>query len=264
MKHRYSIFTKPFKKLSAEQLGEKVRSLGFDAIEYPLRDGYQVEPANAEAGMPKLAETLGSFGITISSVATATDERCFAGVAAAGCKILRIMANYDGKKPYHAWESEFRKYLDTLVPLARRHGVTVGIQNHYGYGASGTMELYRLVEDRDPKEISAIWDVAHSGLAGEKPDQALSIIYDRMCLVNFKNAYNKRVNGPEAPQSEWKPYFTLGCHGQAHYPRIAAWLREHGYKGDVCLPAEYSDEALVDKLIPVELAYVKSLMEGEA
>lgn len=53
IKYKYSVFTKPFKCISAEELGEKVSGLGFNAIEFPLRDGYQVEPVNAEKGLPK-------------------------------------------------------------------------------------------------------------------------------------------------------------------------------------------------------------------
>lgn len=108
--------------------------------------------------------------------------------------------------------------------------------------ASGTMELRRLLEPFDVKHIAAIWDTAHSGLAREEPEQALDIIWNKICLINFKNACYRQINGPEADQAEWKTYFTLGRYGAAHYPRIAAYMKEHGYKGDICLPAEYTNE----------------------
>ncbi len=262
MPRRYSIFTKPYRELTPDQLGKKVRSLGFDAVEFPLRPGYQLEPQHAEKGLPKLAHTLAQYGVAIASVASATDEACFAGCAAAGVKILRIMAMADAGKPYLMWEQDCKRYLSGLVPLCERYGVTVGVQNHFGRGASGTMELRRLVEDFDPLHIAAVWDAAHSGLAGEEAEQALDIIYDRMCLVNFKNAYYRRVNGPEADRALWQPYFTSGAHGQADYPRIVAYLKGRGYAGDICLPAEYTDEALVDVLAPADLRYVQSLMNG--
>jgi sugar phosphate isomerase/epimerase len=123
------------------------------------------------------------------------------------------------------------------------------------------MELRRIIEKFDPSVVAAVWDAAHSGLAGECTEQALDIIWDRLCLVNFKNGYYRRVNGPEAPYAKFEPYFTLGRHGAADYRRIAAYIKERGYKGDICLPAEYSEESLVDELAPIELAYVKSLLE---
>ena len=77
MKYKYSIFTKPFKNISAEELGAKVSELGFDAIEFPLREGFQVEPARAESDLPKLADTLKGYGVEIASVASSTDEPVF-------------------------------------------------------------------------------------------------------------------------------------------------------------------------------------------
>jgi len=242
-----------------DELGQKVADMGFTAIEYPLRDGYQVKLDDAENGMAELSRVIAKYGISVSSVASATDEWAFAACQAAGCKILRIMAAVDKNQRYLDWENSYIRYLEGLEPLARKYGVTVGIQNHYGHMASSTMELKRLVEKFDPKVVAAIWDAAHSGLAGEVTEQALDIIWDNLCLVNLKNAYYRRVNGPEAPYAKYEPYFTLGRHGVADYAGIAAYLKGRGYAGDICLPAEYTDGDLVDELAPIELAYVKSL-----
>ena len=261
MDYRYSIFTKPYKTLSTDELGKKVAAMGFTAIEYPLREGYQVNLSDAENGMASLANSLAEFGISISSVASVEEEWAFAACQAAGCKILRIMAATDKKQRYLDWEKAYIKYLEGIEPLTRKYNVTLGIQNHFGPMLSGTMELKRVVEHFDPKNIAAIWDAAHSGLAGEQPEQALDIIWDNICLVNFKNAYYRRTNGPEAPCAKFEPYFTLGRHGIADYRKIAEYLKNRGYKGDICLPAEYSDEVLVDELAPIELAYVKTFFE---
>jgi len=259
MSYRYSIFTKPYKTLTPDELGEKVAGMGFTAIEYPLREGYQVRLDDAEKGMSDFAASMAKYGVSISSVASATEEWAFAACRAAGCKILRIMAATDPGVRYLEWEKSYIKYLEGLAPLSRKYGVTVGIQNHFGNMASGTMELKRIVEKFDPANVAAVWDAAHSGLAGEVTRQALDIIWDNLCLVNLKNGFYRRVNGPEAPAARFEPYFTLGRHGAADYAEIASYIKERGYKGDICLPAEYTDEKLVDDLAPIELAYVKSL-----
>ena len=263
---RYSIFTKPYKDTPPALLGEKVRGMGFDAIEFPLRPGYQVEPEDAERELPKLSDTLKNCGVAISSVAGPTDEVCFAGCAAAGIKIIRIMATVDAGVRYLEWEKRYKEYLAGLIPLCERYGVTVGIQNHSGRYVAATMELYRLIEDFDP-HIAAVWDAGHSGLMGEEPEQALDIIYDRMCLINFKNAYYRRTNGYEAKRAAWLRQFTVGRQGLADFPRITAYLKDRGYSRDICLPAEYTEEPeydgdpLIDTLACEDLAYVKSLME---
>jgi sugar phosphate isomerase/epimerase len=245
-----------------DELGKKVSAMGFTAVEYPLREGYQVKLDDAVNGMAELKNVLSKYGIAISSVASATEEWAFAACRAADCKILRIMASTDKNLRYLEWEKLYIRYLDSIEPLARKYGVTVGIQNHYGPMVSSTMELKRIVEKYDPKYIAAIWDAAHSGLAGEQAEQALDIIWDNLCLINLKNAYYRRVNGPEAPAARFEPYFTLGRHGIADYGRIIKYIKSRGYGGDICLPAEYTDEALVDELAPMELAYVKGLLDN--
>ena len=259
MPRRYSLFTKPYKTLTMEELAQKAAGMGFTAIEYPLREGYQVDLNDAENGMAKLSRVMDEYGLAVSSVACAAEEWAFAACRAAGCRIVRIMAGVGEGMRYLDWENSYIRYLEGLETLAGKYGVTVGIQNHYGRMASGTMELKRLVERFDPRAIAAVWDAAHSGLAGEQAEQALDIIWDNLCLVNFKNAYYCRTNGPEAPYAKFEPYFTLGRHGFADYAKIAEYLINRGYAGDICLPAEYTDGGLVDSLAPVELAYVKSL-----
>ena len=256
---KYSIFTKPWRELPIPALCEKVAGWGFDGVEYPLRDGYQVSPANAEKGLPKLAEVMKEYGLSIMSVASGTDENIFAACAAAGVPIIRIMAGIDLKKGYLNGEQTYRRYLDKLLPLCEKYGVKVGIQNHFGAMASATMEVRTLLEGFDPRYIGAVWDCAHSGLCGEAAAKALDIIWDKLLLVNLKNAYWMPKNGPEAAKMEWVPFFTLGRYGMASYADILRYLHEHGYSGDICLPAEFSDEPLVEELAPVELQYVKEL-----
>lgn len=255
----WSIFTKPWKNKTPDELGQFVSSLGFNGVEFPVRPEYQVEPADAEKGLERLAGILANYGVKISSVASVTDENVFAGCQAAGCKILRIMAPCDRSKGFYASVDELRSKLYALQPLCEKYGVTVGVQQHYGYGVFNTMELNYLLRDMDTRYVGAIWDAAHSALSGEIPEQALEIIYDKLCLVNLKTAYQRRINGPEAAQAEFKPYFTTGCNGQASWKAAAEYLKMRGYSGDICMPAEYTDEANVEQYIAKDVVYAKSL-----
>jgi len=248
--------------LSVDELCKKVKGWGFDGVEFPLRPGYQVEPANAEKDLPALAKKMQEYGLSIMSVASGTDENIFAACQAAGVPIIRIMAGFDLKKGYLNCEKEFRTYLESLLPLCQKYGVKIGVQNHNGPMVFNSMELRHVLEGFDPTYIGAVWDAAHSGLAGEIAAQGLDIIWDKLILVNLKNAYWKPVEGPEAEEVTWNPYYTLGRFGMASYPEIISYLKERGYKGDICLPAEYTDEPQVERLTPIELEYVKSLYNG--
>lgn len=257
----FSVFTKPWKTKSIEELGKFIHNLGFDGIEFPLRPGYQVEPQNAEKGLPELARRLDQFGVKITSIAGDMNQSVFAGCAEARIPVIRIMAGFDPKRGYLIGEKERQKDLEKMLPLCEKYKVKIGVQPHFGYMVSNSMELRHFVEPFDPKYIGAVWDAGHSGLAGEEPEQGLDIVWSHLCMVNLKNAFYRRVNGPEAKEAKWERYFTLGCHGLSSFSRIAAYLKSRDYQGVICLTAEYDAGDQAEELITQDIAYVKSLFK---
>jgi len=257
---RLSVFTKPWKTMSIPALGKLVSGLGFQGIEFPLRDGFQVQPREAVEKLPLLGTQLAAYGLKIMSVAGSTDETTFAACKAAGVPLIRIMLQADLKTGYLNCEQQWLRRLESLEPLCAKYGVRVGVQPHYGPGVFSTMELRHLLEQCRGGHVGAIWDAAHSGLAGEEPEQALDIIWDRLLLVNLKSAfYERRIDGASGA-AVYRPYFTTGRDGAGSWPRIVAFLRERGYRGDVCMPAEYTDEANVERHIASDVAYVRELL----
>lgn len=255
---KYSVFTKPWKH-SLPELASFVKSLGFDGVELPVRPGYQVEPDSVTRELPVATRILGDHGLRIFSVAGPTDERTIAACAECGVPVIRICVGI-GDEGYLATERHLQREYDVLTLLLERYGVTLGIQNHCDRNVCNAMGIKHLIERYDPKHIAAVWDAAHNALNGEDPELALDIVWSHLCMVNLKNAFWQRSNGPEAECAEWRPYWTLGRHGLASWPRVAAELKRRAYSGVVCLPAEYSDESSVDRLIAQDVVYAKSLL----
>lgn len=253
----FSVFTKPW-KMPLSELGSHVRGLGFAGIELPVRPGYQVEPQNVSMELPRAARQLAEYGLKITSVAGPTDEATMAACAEAGVPIIRICVGI-GQEGYMATEAKLWKEYDALVPLLDRYGVTLGIQNHCDRFIANAMGLRHLMEKCDPRHIAAVWDAAHNALNGEDPELAIDIIWSHLCMVNLKNGFWQRKNGPEAEYADWRHYWTSGRHGLASWPRVAAELKRRNYQGVVCLTAEYSDEASVNRLIAEDIAFAKSL-----
>jgi sugar phosphate isomerase/epimerase len=137
--------------------------------------------------------------------------------------------------------------------------VRVGVQEHYGDNVSDAFGLRALLAGLDGRWITAIWDAAHDALAGIAPETGLEVVWDRLAMVNLKNAFYERANGPEADAAEWKRHFTSGRHGMASWPRIAAELKRRDYAGTVCLTAEYEEPADVARLCAEDLRYAKGL-----
>jgi sugar phosphate isomerase/epimerase len=245
----WSVFTKPWPALDAAELAEKVVGLGFDGIELPVRDGFQVAPADAETTLPAFAKSL---GLPIYSVASFTEERIFAACAAAGIPLIRVMIPI-GEAGYLATEAETKRWLDATVPLCEQYGVQVGIQPHHGDYISDAAGLRHLIADYPASRVVAIWDAAHNALAGQRPEHSLEILWSHLAMVNLKNVYYRRVD------DRWQRYYCPARDGLADWAAIAQYLRQREFQGPICLTAEYSDRDRIDEFIGPDLRYAKSL-----
>ena len=255
----YSVFTKPWRETPLDALGAMVAEWGFDGVELPVRPGYQVEPENVTRGLPAAAKTLAAQGVKIASVAGPTDEATIAACAEAGVPIIRVCVGIPPGRSYLDHIAAVQAEYDRLLPLLEKHGVTIGVQNHNGRNVAHALGMRHLIEKYDPAQVGAVYDPAHCGLDGEIPELALDIVWSHLRMVNLKNAYWRRTNGPEAEVAQYRVWWTSGSQGLASWPKVVAELRERGYRGTVCLPAEYSDEEQTERLIVRDLAFAKSL-----
>jgi sugar phosphate isomerase/epimerase len=270
----YAVFTKPWKTQSLDELGEIVGGFGFNAVEYPLRGGYQAQkPADIEG----LVKGLDKHGIKVASMAAGIDvavekgrgepvgatEALYAACGASGVPVIRICQGLDGGLGFHQAIDALKAKYAVAEKLGAKYGVCLGVQMHYDTGKGGSIiasyDSYLLLKEFDPRYVAAVWDAGHSGLAGEPPERAIDCLWDHLCMVNFKSAYWTRGNGPEASQARWDVHWTTAQNGMCPWDRAVAYLKERGYSGTVCLPAEYSDEPNVADYTRQDLAYIKGL-----
>ncbi|MDP8217963.1 MAG: sugar phosphate isomerase/epimerase family protein [Candidatus Theseobacter exili] len=254
----FTVFTKPW-HMPLPELGKFIKDLGFDGIELPIRPNYQVEPEKVEKGLPEAVKILADFGLKIASIAGPVDEKTIGACAEAGIPVIRTII---GVMPnnYMDHESEQKRRFDTLLQILEKTGVTIGVQNHYDFPHICTaMALHHLVEKYNPKNIGVVLDFAHCALGGEHPELAVDLVWSHLCMVNLKNVFWYRANGPEAEVAEWGAQWTSGRHGLASWSKAAEELKKRDYKGVVCLTAEYSDQNAVDRLIKEDIEFAKSL-----
>lgn len=258
-----AVFTKPWKALPLPDLARRIQALGFDLIELPVRPGFQVEPDNIERGLPAAVKLLGEHGVRVLNVTAdmpLDDERLYSACAEAGIGMNRVMF-WQREMDYWAAESEARRQLDAALPLCEKYDFQLGIQNHSGrFVPVNEMGMHHLVKDYNPRYVAAVWDPAHNALEGMNSDSALDVLAPYLCVVNLKNAYWRRVSGPEAEIAEWKIYWTSGAQGRASWAQVIAKLKAIGYEGPICFSAEYSDEERVDELIVKDLAFARGLL----
>jgi len=259
----YSVFTKPWQARPVTELIDIVTGMGFNAIEFPLRDGSQVCPAEAERKLPLLVRELKAGGIRIDNVASAPQERVFAACAACGIPMIRVMFLPD-HGDFLPQEAEYMREVQSWVPLCEKYGVKVGIQMHCGRGATSTADMMRVVGRFDASHITAIWDAAHSGLAGEDPEQAIDLCFSHLALVNFKAGRYQMVGRTADGAAEFIAYFCPGPDGQCSWPRAVNHLKKKGYSGTWCMPAEYTGLTQLQEAeyAKRDLKWLKTLVDG--
>lgn len=269
--NRFTLFTKPWRDLSLEALGKLVKRLGFDGVELAVRPGYQVEPANVSEGLKEAARILGDQGVVISSIAGPTDPPTIAACGENGIPIIRICQGIDLGVGYMESEKTIRAEYDKMIPALDSAGVSIGVQNHYGDMIASAIGIMHLIEEYEPKHISAVLDPAHCAVDGEGEEMALDIVWSHLSLVNFKSASHRRTNRPTAPEAEWEILWTTSAHSGYSWRKMVSLLKSRAYKGDICLPAEYSKPAgggqlMGDEVIPnlmYDINYMKYLFASD-
>ena len=261
--NQLAVFVKPWKTLTLPELARHVKSLGFDLIELPVREGFSVEPQHIERDLPMAVKQLAEHGVRVLNITADVpldDERLYSACAAADIGMNRIMFR-QRLLDYWSAEAKARRKLDSALPFCEQYGVQIGVQNHSRrFVPVNEMGAYNLLKDYDPRHVAAVWDPAHNALEGMDSDAALDILAPYLCVVNLKNAYWRRVSGPEAEVAEWQIYFTSGAQGRASWQGVIDKLRAIHYHGPICFSAEYSDEARVDELVVKDLAFAKRLL----
>jgi sugar phosphate isomerase/epimerase len=259
----YRLFVKPWKDLSLIDMAQHVRKLGFDNIELPIRAGFWCEPDLIIPQLPEVTAQLADEGVRVGNITANNaldDERMYVACAEARISMNRIMCRVMTGQNYWDAEKAARQQLDAALPLCEQYGVQITVQNHHGpFVGVNAMGLYHLLKDYDPRYIAACWDPAHNALEGEPLELGLDIIEAQLGMVNLKNAFWQRTNGPEAEHAAWRIYWTAGNQGRASWPLVAEKLKAMNYDGALCFSAEYTDELAVNHLIVADLAYARTL-----
>ncbi len=256
---RYTVFTKPWPDLSLDELGSQVAGMGFDGVELPVRPGYQVDPDNAARLLPVAADTLKRHGVEVVSVAGPCNEGMIRACGDAGAAVLRIMLPIPKETDYLGCIDRARREWESLLPVLEASGVTLGIQNHKGRFLTHAMHLHHALLGYDAKHIGAVWDAAHEAFAGSDPELALDVVWPYLCMVNLKNGIWERGEVDALGVQHWKSRWVPGHEGLCDWPRVIGELKRRGFRGDVCLTAEYTEPnvKVVERLVTQDLTLAK-------
>jgi sugar phosphate isomerase/epimerase len=258
----FALFVKAWKHLSIPELARRVRSLGFEWIELPVRPGFPCTPENVETSLPEAVRVLGAEGVRVLNVTAANaldDERFYAASARAGVTLNRVMFERAPEENYWQAEARARRALDSALPLLARYGCRVGVQNHSGFFLpANAMGLHQLLKDYDPTLVGAMWDPAHNALVGEDPEPAVDIAWPYIYVVNLKNGLWRRAP-TGGPAARWEIAWVQGAEGLASWERVEAKLRAMQYTGPFCFSADYTEFDQTERFIAADVAYARQV-----
>lgn len=251
-----------------DQLADLVADLGFDGIELPVREGYQVNPSNVREMLPHARDLFARKGLVIASVASSITVDIIESMGQANIPLLRVMIPIDLSLGYL---DSVKKYQDSVLEIQAllvANNVKIGMQNHQGHHVGSALGLQHLLSGLPQSIAGAVLDFAHCGLDGEPVDMALDLLKDRLLLLNLKNAYKHRIGYNDFGEAEWQVIWSTARHGYYSWKETIDLIVEKNISIDICLPAEYGKIGLkgqlmdteVLSLIKTDISYLKSLL----
>lgn len=259
---QWSVFAKPWAGRAAPELAPLIRSMGFEAVELPVRPGAVVTPERVAEDLPAYRRVLAEAGVRVVSVAVSNTADAFTAELFAGCRdaqvsLVRIMPTVLG--PYRDEIARWRETLTAAAPLAERYGVTIGLQPHHGDFVHTALAM-REVLDGLSAAIGLIWDAGHEGLAGEDPALSLDTVWDRLVMVNLKNAIREPVEISDelGTRGGFRHVWVDGPDGYADWTEILDHLVRRGWDGPITIAAEYSgDQTTVHQRAAADLVFAQ-------
>ncbi len=251
-----SAFTKPWKEQSLDEICRLLQRIGFNGMEYCLREGYQIEPLQAQQELIKLKNQCSGYGITLTSIAGPMNKEIFIACSDARIPFIRTLVPLSIDAGFEKALEHGHQFIESFLGYAEKYKITVGIQLHTGSLINSSFELYRLVSHYNSPYLRAIWDCAHSTLAGENPKTSLSILFPYLCSVNLKNVDYVQTDNPE---QRWRSRIVTGKKGIANWPLIVSELKTLGYSQNITITHEYDNRLMLTNQLEEDCNYLKSL-----
>jgi sugar phosphate isomerase/epimerase len=242
------LFTEMFRGRSLNDIASTAIGLGFDGIDFLIRDGHQVEPGNPSQ-LAAAIDTLKSAGLAVPMATTdVTDPaplataRIFAACADAGIRVIRLgYWLYDPGIGYRSTFDSARRNLADLARIAETTNVQLAIQLHgdtiHGSGAQAAA----LLAGHDPRIIGAYPDPGNQVVQDGREDWRFTfdILRPWLCCVGVKNGGWFTAEIAASGQRRWRSDWLGLADGMVPWDDIVSSLLASGYDGLLSFHSHY-------------------------
>ena len=274
----FHVFSKMFQPPvveTPEKLCELMKGAGYDGIQWTVRKGGHVEPADAVANLPRLVKIAESFGLKSRSICTdiTADAAGKPGLTPGAETVLKVAADcgIEMFRPayffYDAKTETFSQSLDrirggfaALARLAARTGVKATYQNHSSWGPSVfgglVWDVYECIRDLDPANVGLEYDPMHAFFETNLSwSHGLELVAPWITSVDLKDFHYQ--SDPKNPKKMKKQMVAAGD-GVVPWAEAKKLLDANGVKPLYVLHFEYDfDKTDLGKTVAAELAEFK-------
>ncbi len=225
---------------SLEQVAEAARAYGYRGIELRLIDGETIEPdlgaterrrvRSILAGLPIVAVDTSIRLAGAEPQTTAAQLRSFLHLAAEWeSPLIRV---FGGERPPDRSGDQvlddMARLLAGIAPDAERLGVGIALETHDTF--SSAQEVARLLARVESPAAGGLWDILHTYRVGEAPPVVTRSLGERLLHVHVKDG-RRPLEG-----TDWD--LVLLGEGDVPTAETLRALREHGYRGWICVEWE--------------------------
>lgn len=244
------------------------REMGYDAIELCYGEGELVPEASVES-IAAIRSALEKIGIEISSLcsgnywtkslsaedevereaAIAFTEAYIAHAAALGVDTVLVLPGsvyvpWNPARPVvpakRAWALG-QDSIKRLIPVAKRHGVVIALENVWAKFLTGPFEFRDFIDAFDSPWVKCYFDVGNVGASGY-PEHWIDILGERIVRVHVKG-FREQPQGGGTMSDFTESLFD----STTNWPAVMAALRAHGYDGYLTTELIVSAKGLPDE-----------------
>jgi sugar phosphate isomerase/epimerase len=259
------MFSKMLQDYNIAKMGDEVKAIGLDGIDLTVRSGGHILPEDAARHLSEAVDVLRERGLTVPMITTgitSSRSKCAEEIMEAAVRSdVRLLKL--GYWPYEAsgtimeQVNTARRDLDSLAPLAEKHGVTLCLHTHSGDFLTATPALMLiLLANRSRESFGAYADLGHltneGGMSGWKI--GLDLLADRLKIVAAKGMgwwYSPGVSGEPG---NWTNKILPVRDSMVRWDEAFDHLKQIGFDGPVSVHSEYKgDHSWVDLKTPEQI-----------
>lgn len=248
------MFSKHFHWAEIPEMADTCARIGYDGVDLTVRKGGHVAPERVADDLPKAVETIRKAGLTVPMITTDIVDPQTPHAEAVlktmtGLQIRRYRwggFRYTDAAPIPTQLAEFKKRVKDLAALNKEYGACAMYHTHSGRGQVGASmwDLYLLLKDFSPEQVSANYDIGHATVEGGLGGWLHST---RLMLPFMRGIAVKDFYWEKDPKRGWTTRWCGLGQGMVKFNEFFRLIDAGGFSGPLQLHMEYDELGGADK-----------------